>query len=84
MINIEDIDDIEKEEQRLWYHNEFCNNYLLRLQSMNFIIGVHKKTGEYVNLYIQDNKEARQFLADVAEDMEKHPAIIEEESDEKS
>lgn len=63
----------------IWF-NDYCKkNYLLRLQSRSFLMVVDKNTGEYKNIYAEDAKESREYLEILAKDIEKHPAIKEEE-----
>lgn len=61
-----------------WY---FQNTYYLRMQSIQFLICVNKKTGEYENIYATDTESGRKYLSELAESMEKHPNLTKEEDD---
>lgn len=48
--------------------------WYLRMESMSFIMVVHKKTNEYKNIY--DYQFPKGMLKVLADSLDKHPAIL--------
>lgn len=48
--------------------------WYLRMESMSFLMLVHKKTNQYVNIY--DYQFPKGMLKIIADNMDKHPKII--------
>ena len=60
----------------LYYKHVFTNKYILRMQSVSFLICINKETGDYENIYCEDSKEGRKYLKEIAEAMDKHESLL--------
>lgn len=54
---------------------EMTKPWYLRMESMSFLMLVHKKTNQYVNVY--DYQFPKGMLKIIADNMDKHPSIKE-------